>query len=387
MDHRSIALLGLLTICTYGSWYYSFGVLLDPIRLDTSWSEAALAASFSAGTTLVGLGAIAGGRLLDRLGHRMVFMLGGAVGGSSLVLASWTTGPWTFLASTAVALGVTGALGFYPITMTTAVRLNPNDSGRAILVLTIWGAFASAVFLPLTSWLEHLFGWRSTVRILAALLLGAFWAAAVALPSAGETERAHKPVRAVLADVVSTPAGRWFAATSGLAGIAMATILVYQVPVMTAAGLPAGTAAAVAGLRGAAQTAGRIPIGPIMRRLGTDRAMALAFAAVAGGGVLLALSGTLPVAIAFAITAGFGIGAFSPLQGIKAEELFDRDALGTTMGFFGSLLVLCGSAGPFVAGVLSDRTGDRWWASVITVIAALGALASVLRLSRLQPND
>ena len=39
IDHVSIGLLGILTICAYGSWYYSFGVLLDPIRLDTGWRE------------------------------------------------------------------------------------------------------------------------------------------------------------------------------------------------------------------------------------------------------------------------------------------------------------------------------------------------------------
>ncbi|KAG1648467.1 hypothetical protein GQR58_029803 [Nymphon striatum] len=38
--------------------------------------------------------------------------------------------------------------------MTTAVRLNPDEPSRAIAVLTIWGALASAIFLPLTAWLE-----------------------------------------------------------------------------------------------------------------------------------------------------------------------------------------------------------------------------------------
>ena len=35
----------------------------------------------------------------------------------------------------------------------------------------------------------------------------------------------------------------------------------------------------------------------------------------------LCVSGTIPVALAFAVVTGFGIGAFSPLQGIKIEEI------------------------------------------------------------------
>ena len=34
IDHMSVAVLGLLTIVAFGSWYYAFGVLLGPIRLD-----------------------------------------------------------------------------------------------------------------------------------------------------------------------------------------------------------------------------------------------------------------------------------------------------------------------------------------------------------------
>ncbi len=39
VNHRTIGILGVLTIFAYGSWYYSFGVLLDPIRIDTGWRE------------------------------------------------------------------------------------------------------------------------------------------------------------------------------------------------------------------------------------------------------------------------------------------------------------------------------------------------------------
>ena len=56
-----IGVLGIITIAVYGSWFYSFGVLLDPIIADTGWSEPAVAAVFSSSTVVAGFGALGGG--------------------------------------------------------------------------------------------------------------------------------------------------------------------------------------------------------------------------------------------------------------------------------------------------------------------------------------
>ncbi len=378
VDHRSLAILGLVTICSYGSWYYAFGVLLDPIRLDTGWSESVLAASFSAGTVLIGVLSLGGGRLLDRAGHRRVLLLGGALGGAGLLVASIAGSVTVFFAGSAIGLGAFGSLGFYHVTMTTAVRLNPNEPKRAIAVLTMWGAFASAIYLPFTAWLVDVTDWRATVRILALVSGSTLVAAALVLPATEteevEVDRPTRPsLRQVIRATVSSHGARYFTVAIAFGGVALSTLLVYQVPIMTTAGLSAGTAATMAGLRGFAQIGGRVPLPRIVNRLGSDRALLLAFAAIAAGGAILSVAGTIAVAGVFAIVAGFGIGAFSPLQGMKAEELFDRSQLGTTMGFYSSVLLLVGSIGPVGAGVLAEQTGERRWVSLIIVGSALTA--------------
>jgi len=187
-------------------------------------------------------------------------------------------------------------------------------------------------------------------------------------------------LRQVLIATVSTAERRAFTAAVALGGIAMSTVLVYQVPSMTAAGLPLGTAATVAGIRGFAQTGGRIPLNPMVNRLGSRGTLILSFVAMTVGGVLLAFSGTIVVALCFAIIMGFGIGAFSPLQGMTAEELFERETLGATMGSYSTVLMVAGASGPAMAGIMADATGDRRIASVVIVVAAGGALASAVRL-------
>src|SRR2546430_81720 len=59
----------------------------------------------------------------------------------------------------------------------------------------------------------------------------------------------------------------WLAAPL-VGGAAVNALIVYQVPVTTRAGLPLGIAAAVAGFRGLAQLAGRLPLTALTGKLG-----------------------------------------------------------------------------------------------------------------------
>jgi MFS family permease len=85
---RAVWTLGWLTIVAYGSWYYGFGVLIDPIQRNQGWSVAALGTVFGATILINGVGAAFGGRLLDRAGPRATFGLGAVLGAGGLALAS-----------------------------------------------------------------------------------------------------------------------------------------------------------------------------------------------------------------------------------------------------------------------------------------------------------
>ena len=387
LDHLSLGLLGAATISVYGAWYYAFGALFDTIRLDTGWRESSLAASFSAGTVLIGLGSILGGRLLDKAGARPVFLLAAVGGGLAFFTASLASSVVLFTVSSAIGMGFFGAFGFYHVTMTAAVRLHPGSPARAIAVLTLWGAFASAIYLPLAAALLEVFDWRVTARILVFSAVVALTAAAafVSLP-ADEASEPSPPLRQVVAATVSSPGPRYFTVTVAMIGVILSTLLVYQVPAMTAAGLPLATATSVAGLRGICQLLGRVPLAGLVNRLGSDGALLLALGSIALGGALLTVSGSVAPALAFAVTAGFGIGAISPLQGIKSEELFDRRTLGATMGFYGTVMMLAGALGPVISGVLADQTGDRRWSSVMVVGSALAGVFFVTQLRRHSSN-
>ncbi len=374
LNHPAIAALGMVTICCYGAWYYSFGVLLDPLLADTGWRESWISGSFAAGLALIGIGSVFGGRLLDRLGPRAVFTIAALVSTVGLGGASFSPNPALFAVGSAVGMGALGALGFYHITMTTVVRLHPDNPQRAIAALTIWGAFSSPVYLPLAAWMNEQFEWRTTIRLLLATALLALVAAIIVVPNETADIGTIRPSLRSVATAATAPGEpRAFTISVALIGVATSVLLSYQVPVMVAAGLPLAAASSAAGARGFCQLGGRLPLGLIVGRIGTRRAMFVALGAIIAGSILLVLSSSLVIALAFAVVVGFGIGAYSPLQGMRAAELYDRASLGATMGFQSAIGQLVGATGPLAAGLVAESTGDRRWVVPIATTSAIAA--------------
>lgn len=371
-----IAVLGVITIAVYGSWYYSFGVLLDPIIEDTGWSEPSVAAVFSSSAVIAGLGALVGGWFLDRAGSRMVFAVAALAGGGSLLGAAMATSPAVFAIAGALGGGVLASLGFYHVTQTAAVRISPDSEDRAIAVLTIWGAFASAIYIPATAWLVTVFDWRVTLGILAVSTSVTLTIGALAIDT--RVKRAHQRPR-IFADMgpaLRNPRTRRFLVSQALAGVGVGTILVYQVPAMTSAGLALGVASFWAGFRGFAQLGGRLPLMPIVRRIGVARALRVAYLAIAVGSLALAFAGNQVLAAVYAVVAGFGIGAVSPLVGMHSKNIFGAASLGTAMGLVSLAFQLAGALGPLMAATLAESTGSRGLPVAISAaVVLLAALA------------
>jgi len=371
-----IGVLGIITIAVYGSWFYSFGVLLDPIIADTGWSETAVAAVFSSSTVVAGFGALGGGWLLDRLGSRFVFSVAAIVGCGALLASAGAGNAALFALSGAVGGGVLASLGFYHVTQTVAVRISPRFEDRAIAVLTIWGAFASAIYIPATAWLVSVLDWRATLRLLAVSTALALAAGAVVIDT-GRHADANRP--SIVKDVgksVRSAEARRLLASQALAGVGVGTILVYQVPAMTSAGLALAAASFWAGFRGFAQLGGRLPLMPLVGRLGVVNTLRLAYVAIAVGSLALAFSGNQVLAATYAIVAGFGIGAVSPLIGMYSRDVFGQASLGTAMGLVSLAFLLASAIGPVAAAWVADTTGSR--AIPVAASAAIVALAAVI---------
>jgi predicted MFS family arabinose efflux permease len=378
-----IAALGVLTIIGYGACYYAYGVLIGPIGADTRWPTAALGAVFSATLVITGAGGIAAGRVLDRRGPRPIFLLAGTAGAGAMLLASAQGALLPFAITYAGGCGLVGALGFYHITQAAAARTAPAAPARAIIWLTIFGAFSSPVYLPLTAWLTQTAGWRGAIRVEAGTVGAAFLLAAVMVKNPGGSRPGQPAGRraGVLRLAWRSPLVRaWLSATL-IGGAGVNALIVYQVPVTTRAGLSLGIAAAVAGFRGLAQLAGRLPLTALTSRLGARITLILAYALAAAVTLLLFAGGALAPVLVLSLLTGAAIGAVYTLQGVYAHELIDPGQLGTLLGIAQAVFAAGGALGSLTVGALLGATGSGTPAIAI-ISAGFASAASVLLLGQ-----
>ncbi len=380
-----ISTLGLVTIVAYGVAYYSFTALIDPIRHTTGWSTTALGATFSAVLVIGGIGGLFGGRLVDRVGTRPAFLVVGTIGAAAIAAASVCNGLVAFAALYALGAGAISALGYYHVTQPAAIRAAPDYPERAVVRLTIFGAFASPIFIPLTTWLVHETGWRATLRIQALLTAAVFLIAAVTHNTTSKNERAdasrsgrRSHTRLALTTAWRSQGVRRWVLASVISGAAIDVILTYQIPIMVAAGLPAGAAATIAGLRGFAQLGGRLPLSPVLTKLGARTTIVTALALALAGALLLLASRHLVPAIGYSLLAGVSLGAISTLQGIYTNELVGNENLSLLMGAQQAVFAVGSALGPVIAGVIFQA--DNSYTPVVLITTA-GLLVSAVILA------
>ena len=343
--------LGVLTVLAYGTWFYGFGVLFTDLSDFHGVSATTLGVTFGIAQLLSGIGAVATGRRLDVFGPRAVLGIIGPVGALIYFASSYASGT-TFLALYSLGGGLIGASGFYSFTQPLAVRVTSIDSTRAITRLTIWGALSSPIMIPLTEVLRTNYGWQTAVRFPAVLTMSAFFVAATLCRV--EISPSEKPPALLtsLRSALGNSRLRLFTLGAFLSSIAVSTLLVFQLPTMTAAGVSTTTAALLASVRGFMQLAGRIPLVSAINKFTAPRLIIVARFALGVSALFLLGSGNIAFAVIYIVFAGITIGALSALDGVAARGIVQPEVFGTVMGGIGLITTLGGALGPIFSGWL-----------------------------------
>ncbi len=374
---RSTVVFGLVVICAFGSWFYGFGVLLEPIRADTGWSESLLSSAYGAGMFAVGIATVAAGRVIDTAGPRWVFAvcaLGTLVGTALTVSAS---GPLLFAAAAALTQCFVGTAGYYTVVHASIARQVPQDRTRAITVNTMWGAFASPIFLPLLGVAAQWWGWRTAMVVSGVVVAMSFAAALAVVPPDDAAQRSQAGrLREALAIALRARATRRLLYVGVCSGVASSVLFLYQVPAMVSAGLGLGLASSLAGLRGLFQLLGRLPLPWLIRRLGARTVFMASLALVGLSSLLLLAAGNLVVAVIFAVLAGATVGAASTLESIVSAEIVQVRLIGLFLGLYSMVWGIGSAIGPMVAGVVIEATGTRL--PVFAGIAVIGVVGAAL---------
>lgn len=196
---RTTTQLAVGQVISWGLLYYVFAAALPFMEVELTWSSARLSMGFSMALLISGLVAPAMGQWTDKHATAKPMSWGILLGAGGLVLWGQSTTFLAYLIAWA-AIGLAMAACRYDMAFATAVKTLPQSSRQSIITITLAGALASTLFLPLCTWVFRQMGWRMGLLVLAAALVITVLPLNLSLPK--------KPLEAPKS-APKTPQGQW----------------------------------------------------------------------------------------------------------------------------------------------------------------------------------
>jgi len=385
-DRRLVGWLSLGQLVTWGSVFYTFALLMEPVERELGLSRAQSSLAFSLALLAEGVMAWPVGRWIDR-GHERAVMTGGSVLiAAGLLLNSVAHTAAGFYAAWLL-LGAALSATLYTPAFAVVTRRFPNDFRRAIITLTFLGGLASTVFIPLDAWLIAQLGWRHALWVLAAvhLLLCAPLHArilrhapkrSIAVPAAGATA-ARRPVGHYLRSAPFLLIGVF----TVLLMAVTAALPPHMVSLLRGAGLSETWAIAVPAAIGIVQVFGRALLYFFEHHFDLHLANRLIPCLIPIGlATLLAGAGHPAAALAFVLFYGVGNGMLTIVKGTAIAQYVNREHVATLNGALGLPSAIARAIAPLMLGLLwtpaGGYTAGLWIllaASLVAVLALLGA--------------
>ncbi len=170
LDQQFVAWLSLGQLITWGSVFYTFALLMEPVERELGLTRAQSSLAFSMSLLAEGALGYWVGRWIDRGHERVVMTSGSLLVAACLLLHSMVDSAAGFY-MVWIGLGVGTAFTSYSPAFAVVTRRFPDHFRRAIITLTFLGGLASTVFIPLSAWLIESLGWRHALWVLAGMHL------------------------------------------------------------------------------------------------------------------------------------------------------------------------------------------------------------------------
>ena len=384
----------------------SFGLYIAVLSEEMGWSKTTLggaAALQSAESAIIGPLL---GWLMDRLGPQSIIRWGIVIFSAGLLLLSQVGSVGSFYVS-AVLMAVGASLaGYFPLSVA-IVHWFEKHRARALSFMSL-GLAMGGLVVPVVAWSMQQWGWRATAAATSLIAFAVGWPlarvirrrpedhgeyvdgirpeAAAALAACAEPQ-APAPAGFTVREAMATRAFWLLAAGHGLALLVVTAVNVHAITHMKEGlGYPVATAGWVIMLMTFSQLVGVLLGAGLGDRFEKRKVAALCMLSHALGLLFLTYSTHLVELIAFSVFHGVAWGLRGPFMQALRADYFGRQAIGAIMGISAALIAVGQIAGPMVAGVLADLTGDyRLGFTALAVTAALGSVSFLLAVKPAHP--
>ena len=383
-------------LITAGLLMQSYGAYVAVLQEQKGWSKTALSGAFSLTQLVSGMVGPVQGVVMDRIGPRAVMRVGFVVFGIGFMLLSQVNSLAAFYAAFVVLAFGFALSAFFPLTVA-LVNWFERQRSRVLSMMSL-GFAVGGLIVPLVALSLEEFGWRNTSFASGVIMI------VVGVPLASVMRRRPEDYGEVIDGVRSVPVERPEAVEKVKAvqrlqrdftvreairtpafwlisfGHSSALLVVGAVSVHVIShlnedlGYSVGTASLVVTLMTMMQVIGMLVGGAIGDRYDKRMICAVCMLMHMAGMLLLTYATGFGMIGAFAVLHGLAWGVRGPLMQAIRADYFGRSNFGTIMGISTTIIMVGQIAGPLVAGIMADTTGD--YVAGFTILAVLSGVGS-----------
>jgi len=165
--HGFASFLGIAQICSYGTIYYAFPLIIVAMQRELGWSKTDVYSALTIGLLLAAALAYPVGLAIDRGFGKRVMVWGSLIAAVLFIAWSFVQSLFIFYLIAAAMGALQAAILYESAFALLARRVGPQNSRAGITTITLWAGFASTVFIPLEQFLIDGWGWRASLWVLA----------------------------------------------------------------------------------------------------------------------------------------------------------------------------------------------------------------------------
>jgi MFS family permease len=375
---------------------FTIGPFLKPVSADLGLDRGSFSLVIALSLLLYGAFMPLVGRLVERMGSRVVCSAGAVVMAASLMLTGRMTTLWEFY----LYYAVVGSLGLaatgHVMGSVTLANWFVRRRGVAMSFLGSASMAGMAVLVPAAMWCILRFGWRTSFVILGigALLimlpltlwvlrddpesLGLEPDGVPAAPAASGGVRSLIE-RTAIAEALQVPS--FWLLTAGLfnCGFSMSLLAAHGVPMLTDHGFHPMAASSAIGFLGMTAIGGGIVLGLISDRWGRKPVLAAVYLLRLVAFSMLFLVRDPALLLVVAAIGGVGMSGSLAMTSALTGDIFGRYSVGSLFGVIFLSHQVGSSLGSWLGGFLFDVTGGYF--AAFGMAGALLLIAAILSLS------
>ena len=382
----------------------ALGLYIAVLSDEMGWSKTTLSGAAALQSVEAAIIGPVLGWIMDRVGPQKMIRLGMIIFSAGLLMLSQVNAVATFYTS-AILMAIGASLsGYFPLSVA-LVQWFEKFRARALSIMSL-GLALGGLVVPLMAWSIQTWGWRYTAggTGLLVLLFGLPMAGMILRrpedhgehvdgidPAIKAAEPGDVPavpqVEFTAAEAIKTRAFWMLAIGHGLALLVVSAVNVHAISHMKEGlGYSVATASWVILIMTFAQLVGILMGATLGDMFDKRKVAAMCMLAHALGMLCLTFANDMTMLMAFGLFHGVAWGLRGPfMQAIRADY-FGRNAIGLILGLSAAIIALGQIAGPMVAGVLADLTGDyQLGFSLLALLSALGSLCFILATKPVKP--